>query len=179
MAEKVISIANRCPTKGFESTGAKSPWRIGVVAILLVMVIPLPTLLLDILLSLSFTLSLLILLTSLYITHPLEFSTFPSVLLLTTLFRLSLNIASTRLILLHGNEGTSAAGRGHQILRPVRRGGQLFGGVHHLHHPGDHQFCGHHQGQRPHRRSGGPVHPGCHARQADEHRRRPECRDHR
>jgi flagellar biosynthesis protein FlhA len=81
-----------------------------VIAILLVMVIPLPTLLLDILLSCSFTISILVLLTSLYITHPLEFSTFPSVLLLTTLFRLSLNIASTRLILLHGNEGTSAAG---------------------------------------------------------------------
>jgi len=81
-----------------------------VIAILLVMIIPLPTLLLDILLSCSFTISLLVLLTSLYITHPLEFSTFPSVLLLTTLFRLSLNIASTRLILLHGNEGASAAG---------------------------------------------------------------------
>jgi flagellar biosynthesis protein FlhA len=81
-----------------------------VIAILLVMIIPLPTLLLDILLSCSFTISLLVLLTSLYITHPLEFSTFPSVLLLTTLFRLSLNVASTRLILLHGNEGASAAG---------------------------------------------------------------------
>jgi len=81
-----------------------------VIAILLVMIIPLPTLLLDILLSCSFTISILVLLTSLYITHPLEFSTFPSVLLLTTLFRLSLNIASTRLILLYGNEGTSAAG---------------------------------------------------------------------
>lgn len=83
---------------------------VGVVAILLVMVIPLPTLLLDILLSLSITFSLIILLTSLYITNPLELSTFPSLLLVTTLFRLSLNIASTRLILLHGNEGISAAG---------------------------------------------------------------------
>ena len=82
----------------------------GVVSILLVMVMPLPTLLLDILLSASVTIALLVLLTSLSITHPLEFSTFPSILLLTTLFRLSLNIASTRLILLHGNEGTSAAG---------------------------------------------------------------------
>ena len=83
---------------------------VGVVAIILVMIMPLPTLVLDILLSFSITVSLLVLLTSLSITHPLEFSTFPSVLLLTTLFRLSLNIASTRLILLHGNEGTSAAG---------------------------------------------------------------------
>lgn len=83
---------------------------IGVIAIMLVMVIPLPSFLLDGLLSFSFIVSLIILLTSLYIKNPLEFSTFPSLLLLTTLFRLSLNIASTRLILLHGNEGTAAAG---------------------------------------------------------------------
>jgi flagellar biosynthesis protein FlhA len=81
-----------------------------VVAILLVMIIPVPTVLLDILLSLSITLALVILLTSLYITRPLDFSSFPSLLLMTTLFRLSLNIASTRLILLHGDEGTLAAG---------------------------------------------------------------------
>lgn len=82
----------------------------GVVAILLVMIIPLPPLLLDILLSFSITFSLIVLLTALYIKNPLELSTFPSLLLMTTLFRLSLNIASTRLILLYGNEGPSAAG---------------------------------------------------------------------
>ncbi|MCX5906021.1 MAG: flagellar biosynthesis protein FlhA [Deltaproteobacteria bacterium] len=84
---------------------------LGVIAILLIMVFPLPTLLLDILISLSITVSLVILLTSMYLTHPLDFSTYPSLLLLTTLYRLSLNIASTRLILLHGNEGSSAAGQ--------------------------------------------------------------------
>ena len=83
---------------------------IGVVGILLLMIFPLPTILLDILLSLSFTISLVILLTSLYLKNPLEFSTYPALLLMTTLFRLSLNIASTRLILLHGNEGPGAAG---------------------------------------------------------------------
>ncbi|MCX8117512.1 MAG: flagellar biosynthesis protein FlhA [Desulfobacterota bacterium] len=82
----------------------------GVVSILLVMILPLPALLIDLLLSVSLTFSLIILLTSLYIKTPLEFSTFPSLLLMTTLFRLSLNIATTRLILLHGNEGTTAAG---------------------------------------------------------------------
>jgi flagellar biosynthesis protein FlhA len=82
----------------------------GVVAILLVMIIPLPPFVLDVLLSLSIICALIILMTSLYITKPLEFSTFPSLLLVTTLFRLSLNIASTRLILLHGGEGVSAAG---------------------------------------------------------------------
>jgi len=84
---------------------------IGVVGILLLMILPLPTILLDILLSLSFIISLVILLTSLYLKNPLEFSTYPALLLMTTLFRLSLNIASTRLILLHGNEGTEAAGQ--------------------------------------------------------------------
>ena len=84
---------------------------VGVVGILLLMIFPLPTILLDILLSLSITISLMILLTSLYLKNPLEFSTYPSLLLMTTLFRLSLNIASTRLILLHGNEGPEAAGQ--------------------------------------------------------------------
>ncbi len=83
----------------------------GVVAILLVMIIPLPAILLDLFLSVSITFSLIILLTSLYIKTPLEFSTFPSLLLMTTLFRLSLNIASTRLILLQGHEGIGAAGQ--------------------------------------------------------------------
>jgi flagellar biosynthesis protein FlhA len=84
---------------------------IGVVGILLLMIFPLPTILLDLLLSLSITISLMILLTSLYLKNPLEFSTYPALLLMTTLFRLSLNIASTRLILLHGNEGPEAAGQ--------------------------------------------------------------------
>ncbi len=84
---------------------------VGVISIIMIMIFPLPTLLLDVLLSLSFTFSIIILLTSLYLTNPLDFSTYPSLLLLTTLYRLSLNIASTRLILLHGNEGPSAAGQ--------------------------------------------------------------------
>ena len=83
----------------------------GVIAILFVMIIPLPTVLLDLLLSLSLTFSIIILLMSMYVLKPLQFSVFPSVLLIVTLLRLSLNVASTRLILLHGNEGTEAAGQ--------------------------------------------------------------------
>jgi flagellar biosynthesis protein FlhA len=109
MAER-ISQTMVIPKERFRFEGSEILMAVGVVAILMIMVIPLPTIMLDVLLSCSITFSLIILLTSLYINHPLEFSTFPSVLLLTTLFRLSLNIASTRLILLHGNEGTSAAG---------------------------------------------------------------------
>ncbi|MCD6266355.1 MAG: flagellar biosynthesis protein FlhA [Deltaproteobacteria bacterium] len=84
---------------------------IGVVTVLVVMVIPLPTMLLDFLLALNITLSITILLIAMYTLKPLDFSIFPSLLLVMTLFRLSLNVASTRLILLHGNEGVLAAGR--------------------------------------------------------------------
>jgi flagellar biosynthesis protein FlhA len=84
---------------------------VGLVGILMVMILPLPTLMLDLLLSLGITMSLVILLMSMYNTDPLEFSAFPSLLLLTTLYRLSLNIASTRLILLHGHEGPGAVGK--------------------------------------------------------------------
>ncbi len=83
----------------------------GVVGILTIMVIPLPRYLMDLLLSMSFTIALSILLMSMYINRPLDFTAFPSLLLITTLFRLSLNVASTRLILLHGHEGPLAAGR--------------------------------------------------------------------
>jgi len=79
-------------------------------SILMVMIIPIPSFMLDLFLSFNITFALLILLVGMYVLKPLEFSAFPSVLLLATLFRLSLNIASTRLILLHGNEGTQAAG---------------------------------------------------------------------
>jgi flagellar biosynthesis protein FlhA len=82
----------------------------GVVLILFVMLIPIPTLLMDIMLSMSISLSLLVLVTSMFIKSPLEFSIFPTLLLVTTLFRLALNVATTRLILLHGSEGPDAAG---------------------------------------------------------------------
>jgi flagellar biosynthesis protein FlhA len=83
---------------------------IGVVGVLMVMLLPLPRFVLDVLLSFNITLSIIILLVGMHVRKPLEFSVFPSVLLLVTLLRLSLNIASTRLILLHGNEGPAAAG---------------------------------------------------------------------
>jgi len=82
----------------------------GLVMILMVMIIPLPSLLLDLFLTVNITVSLVILIIALYTTRTLDFSSFPSLLLATTLFRLSLNVASTRLILLHGHEGADAAG---------------------------------------------------------------------
>ena len=82
----------------------------GVVTILFVMLIPLPTPFIDFMLSVSISLGLVILVTSMFMTSPLEFSIFPSLLLVTTLLRLALNVATTRAILLHGDEGTGAAG---------------------------------------------------------------------
>jgi flagellar biosynthesis protein FlhA len=83
---------------------------IGVLTILIVLILPLPPLLLDLSFAISITFSVLILMTALFIHTPLEFSAFPTVLLISTMLRLALNLASTRLILSRGHEGTSAAG---------------------------------------------------------------------
>ena len=93
--------------------GASGEWVVpmAAVAMVFVMLVPLPSFLLDMMLTVSITASVLVLLTSVQILKPVEFSVFPSLLLLLTLLRLSLDLASTRRILLHGNEGSSAAGR--------------------------------------------------------------------
>jgi len=83
---------------------------IAAVGLIFVMLVPLPSFLLDILLALSITAAVLVLLSAIQILRPSQFSVFPNLLLLLTLFRLSLNLASSRRILLHGNEGVSAAG---------------------------------------------------------------------
>ena len=87
---------------------------IAIVSIIAALFIPLPVLLLDFLLSVSISLSIVIMLVSLYAERPLDFSTFPFILLFTTLFRLALNVSTTRTILLHGQEGPDAAG---EIIR--------------------------------------------------------------
>ncbi|HPP06934.1 MAG TPA: FHIPEP family type III secretion protein, partial [Syntrophorhabdaceae bacterium] len=84
---------------------------VSIVFVILIMIIPLNATLIDILLTLSISLSLLILFIGMYIQKPLDFSVFPSILLITTLFRLSLNIATTRQILVRGDEGAEAAGK--------------------------------------------------------------------
>jgi flagellar biosynthesis protein FlhA len=83
---------------------------IAAVSLVFVMLVPLPALLLDLLLAISITIAVLVLLSAVHILRPVQFSVFPSLLLLLTLFRLSLNLASSRRILLHGNEGSAAAG---------------------------------------------------------------------
>ncbi|AGW12957.1 flagellar biosynthesis protein FlhA [Megalodesulfovibrio gigas] len=83
----------------------------GVVVILFVMLVPMPTIVLDMMLSLSISLSMVVLITSMFMTSPMEFSVFPSLLLVLTMLRMALNVASTRLILLYGHEGVDAAGQ--------------------------------------------------------------------
>ena len=83
---------------------------LGIVGILVILILPMPKWLLDMSLAISITFSVLILMTALFIRTPLEFSSFPTILLIATMLRLSLNLASTRLILANGHEGPSAAG---------------------------------------------------------------------
>jgi len=91
---------------------------VAAVGLIFVMLVPLPGLLLDVLLAVSITAAVLVLLSAIQILRPSQFSVFPSLLLLLTLFRLSLNLASSRRILLHGNEGIS---RRAGSLRPSAR----------------------------------------------------------
>jgi flagellar biosynthesis protein FlhA len=92
---------------------SSSEWFIptGAVALVFVMLVPLPSFVLDLLLTFSIMVSVLVLLTAIQILRPVQFSVFPSLILLLTLMRLSLDLACTRRILLHGNEGSSAAGQ--------------------------------------------------------------------
>ncbi len=100
------------PTSPLKPPNSGTDWIVPVlgVAMVFVMLVPVPAVALDFLLATSITAAVLVLLTSMYILRPVQFSVFPSLLLLLTLFRLSLNLASSRRILLHGNEGPAAAG---------------------------------------------------------------------
>jgi flagellar biosynthesis protein FlhA len=102
---------------------------IGVIGIIVLLILPIPPFLLDVLLSLSITSAVLILMTALMIKKPLEFTAFPTVLLVTTLFRLGLNVGSTRLILGHGHEGTSGAGHIIEAFGKLMMGGNFVIGL--------------------------------------------------
>ena len=102
---------------------------VAMMAILVVLILPLPALLLDFSLAISITFSVLILMTSLFIQAPLEFSAFPTVLLIATMLRLALNLASTRLILARGHEGTAAAGHVIEAFGAFVMGGNFVIGI--------------------------------------------------
>ncbi|WP_375493203.1 flagellar biosynthesis protein FlhA [uncultured Jatrophihabitans sp.] len=97
---------------------------IGVVAIVVMLVVPMPPELLDVLIALNITAAVLVVLTSMYVSRPLEFSSFPSLLLVATLFRLALNISATRLVLTHGFAGNVISAFGHFVI-----GGSLVIGL--------------------------------------------------
>lgn len=100
-----------------------------VTAMLIMVIIPLPPFALDFLFSLNITISLIILMVCIYVVRPLEFSVFPTILLITTLLRLTLNIASTRVVLLHGHEGPAAAGQVIRAFGEVVIGGNFVVGL--------------------------------------------------
>ena len=102
---------------------------LGVITILVVLILPLPTWLLDLGLAVSITFSVLVLMTALVIEKPLDFNTFPTVLLLATMVRLSLNVASTRLILTNGHQGPDAAGRVIEAFGGFVMGGNFVIGI--------------------------------------------------
>ena len=100
-----------------------------IILILAMMVLPLPPFLLDVLFTFNIAVAVMVLMGSLYSRHALEFSSFPTVLLVTTLLRLSLNVASTRVVLLEGHTGPDAAGGGVEAVGPFLGGGDYAGGV--------------------------------------------------
>ncbi len=102
---------------------------LGMVLILLMLIVPMPSWLLDLVLALSMTFAFLILMTVLFIEKPLQFSSFPTILLVTTMLRLSLNLASTRLILSEGHTGTHAAGKVIEAFGMFLMGGEVVIGV--------------------------------------------------
>jgi flagellar biosynthesis protein FlhA len=99
------------------------------ISVVLLMVLPLPAFLLDVLLSVDIGLAVVLMLTAVYVREPIEFSVFPSLLLVLTLVRLGLNVASTRLILLHGGEGIDAAGNVIMAFGQFVVGGNYIVGV--------------------------------------------------
>ncbi len=134
MAENVQSLT---APRGLRGSDLGVP--AAVMAVILFMLFPLPSFALDLMLGMNLAFAVLVLLVTLYITEPLQFSSFPPLLLVATLLRLSFNVAATRLILTHGGEGTAAAPAGlvEGLWHAGRRRQQRRRRLHRLHHPGD------------------------------------------
>jgi flagellar biosynthesis protein FlhA len=102
---------------------------VGIMLIMVILILPMPAMLLDFMLAVSIIFSVLIMMTALFIQTPLEFTAFPTILLISTMLRLALNLASTRLILSHGHEGTDAAGHVIQAFGGFVMGGNFVIGI--------------------------------------------------
>ncbi|MBI2263021.1 MAG: flagellar biosynthesis protein FlhA [Caulobacterales bacterium] len=102
---------------------------VGVIGVILLLILPIPAFLMDMLLAVSLVSSVLILMTAVMMKRPLDFAIFPTVLLVSTLFRLGLNLASTRLVLSHGHEGPGGAGQVIQAFGSLMMGGSFIIGI--------------------------------------------------
>ncbi len=158
------------------SPGSDVGLALGVVMLLSVLVLPLPTVLLDLGLALSITSGVLVLMVALFLNKPLDFSSFPTLLLLSTLLRLSLNVAVTRLILSHGNEGPLAAGHVVAAFGGFLMGGDVVIGLIIFSILLVVNFMVITKGSGTHRGSCSSVQPGRNAGQADGDRCRPVVR---
>ena len=149
---------------------------LAAISVIFVMLVPLPAAALDFLLALSIAASVIVFLSAVQIRRAVELSVFPTLLLLLTLSRLSLNIASSRRILLHGQEGTGAAGKVIEAFGQFVVGGNYVVGFRALSRVGRDSVSRGCARRRAHSRSNSPLHPGCIAGQADGHRRGHERR---
>jgi len=133
MADAALPGANSSPPSAREMWGwvarGEVALALAVVGIIVLLILPIPAFLLDLLLAMSITSAVLILMTSLLLKKALEFTAFPTVLLVTTLYRLGLNIASTRLILGHGHEGAHGAGHVIEAFGKLMTGGNFVIGL--------------------------------------------------
>jgi flagellar biosynthesis protein FlhA len=128
MAE-VAGNSTRANILDFFSQRSDISLALGVVGILIVLFLPMPSWLLDFSLAISITFSVMVLMTSLFIVRPLDFNSFPTILLMATMLRLALNVASTRLILSNGHEGTDAAGKVIETFGNFVMGGNFVIGI--------------------------------------------------
>ena len=162
--------------KAWLGAGRGAVLPVATLLLVMLMVVPVPAFLLDVGFVTNIMISLAVLMVALNVARPLDFSSFPTVLLFATLFRLALNVASTRVVLVNGHEGSARrrpCDRGVRQLPDRRR---LCGRHLRLPDPDDHQPGRHHQGRGPRVRSLGALHPRRHARQADGDRRRSQRR---
>ena len=134
---------------------------LAAISVIFVMLVPLPAAGLDLLLALSMAASIIVFLSAVQIRRAVELSVFPTLLLLLTLFRLSLNIASSRRILLHGSGGHGGRRQGDRGLRPVCGGRQLCRRLRAVSGPGRDSVSGGLARRGAHRRGDGALHPGC------------------
>lgn len=105
-----MALSETAPLPAARNYGRDIAFAVGVITILSILFLPIPPFLIDVGLAFSIAVSVLILMVALWIQRPLDFTSFPTILLIVTMLRLALNIATTRVILSHGNEGTDAAG---------------------------------------------------------------------